>query len=251
MSLSSLRGALLTDPLIVLATVAFGSVSLVVSFFDNTGRRQIDVARAWAKLLLKMAGVKVTVEGLEKIDPSGSYVFTSNHVSYMDTPVVLAHIPVQFRFLAKDELFKIPFLGDHLKSAGHVPVPRGNPRAAVKTMAEAARVIRERGVSLLIFPEGGRSSEGLQEFKEGAAYIAIKAGAQVVPLAVIGTGAIVPRGSLVVKPGPVTLRVGDPVPVTGLTLHDRTQLTDHLHVAVAALLETTPVIETFADKPVR
>src|SRR5689334_15337154 len=110
MSLSSLRRIFVTDPLIVLATIAFGSLNLVVSFFDDTGRRQIAIARAWARLLLLVSGVKVIIEGLEKIDPSGSYLFASNHVSYMDTPVVLSHIPVQFRFLAKEGLFKVPFL---------------------------------------------------------------------------------------------------------------------------------------------
>src|SRR3954454_9631776 len=100
MSFSSLRGIFITDPLIVVATIVFGSVNLVVSFFDDTGRKQIAIARAWAGLLLWFSGVKVTIEGLEKIDPSGSYLFASNHVSYMDTPVVLSHIPVQFRFLA-------------------------------------------------------------------------------------------------------------------------------------------------------
>ena len=246
MSLSSLRGIFVTDPLIVLATIAFGSVNLVVSFFDDTGRRQIAIARAWAKLLLLVSGVKVIIEGLEKIDPSASYLFASNHVSYMDTPVVLSHIPVQFRFLAKEGLFKVPFLGDHLKRAGHIPVPRDNPRAAVKTMAEAGRVIRELGVSLLIFPEGERSSVGLRDFKEGAAYIAIKAGAPVVPLAIMGTGSVVPRGSLVVKPGAVTVRVGDPIPTSGLTLHDRAHLTQQLHAAVAALLQVSPVVESVA-----
>src|SRR5205807_9067013 len=138
-----LRAVFITDPLIVVATIVYGSVSLVASFFDETGRKQIAVARAWARMLLRVAGVRVTVEGLENIDPNGSYVFACNHASYMDTPVILAHIPVQFRFLAKEGLFKIPFLGDHLRRAGHIPVPRENPRAAVKTMAEAGRIIRE------------------------------------------------------------------------------------------------------------
>src|SRR5689334_7072445 len=94
MSLSSVRGALITDPLIVLATIVFGSINLVVSLFDDTGRKQIALARAWARVLLGVSGVRVTVEGLEKIDSGGSYVIASNHLSYMDTPVILAHIPV-------------------------------------------------------------------------------------------------------------------------------------------------------------
>src|SRR5262245_21431651 len=238
MSPGLIRALLITDPLIIVATIILGSASLVVSFFDHGGRKQVAIARFGSKVLLKIAGVKLTIEGLEKIDPRGSYVFVSNHVSYMDTPVVLGHIPVQFRFLAKKGLFSIPFLGYHLKRAGHLPVPRDNPRDAVKTMNEAGRIIRERGVSVLIFPEGGRSLEGLKPFKEGAAYIAIKAGVPVVPLGMVGTLAVLPMHSLNVRPGHVTLRVGDPIPTSHLKLHDRAMLTQNLRDRVAELLES-------------
>src|SRR5882762_3036161 len=156
-----LRALLFTDPLVILATIAYGTAAFLVSFFDANGRRQIAVARAWSGALLRIGFIQVEVEGLEKIAPDGSYVFASNHLSYMDTPVVLANIPVQFRFLAKKGLFKIPFLGGHLKRAGHIPVTREDPRAAVKTMSLAADSIRERNVSILIFPEGGRSRQGV------------------------------------------------------------------------------------------
>src|SRR5690348_754244 len=99
--------------LIVLSTIFWGSISLVVSFFDSTGRAQIGCARRWAGSLLVISGIAVELDGIERIRPDGSYVFASNHLSYMDTPVVLANIPVQFRFLAKRGLFQIPFLGTH------------------------------------------------------------------------------------------------------------------------------------------
>jgi len=236
MSLGLLRAIFITDPLIVLATVVMGLINIPVSFFDHDGRKQIALARTWARILLYVAGVRVRVEGLEKIDPAGSYVFASNHASYMDSPVVLAQIPVQFRFLAKIELFKIPLLGDHLKRAGHIPVPRDDPRAAVKTLGEAARAIQQRAISLLIFPEGGRTLTDLQPFKEGAAYIAIKAGVPVVPLGLRGTFAILPRGSVNVRSGHVTLHVGEPIPTKDLSLRDRGALTELLHQRVGELL---------------
>ena len=161
----------------------------------------------------------------------------------MDTPVVLANIPVQFRFLAKRELFKIPFLGHHLQTAGHIPVPRDNPREALKTMAESGRTIRERGISILIFPEGGRTLDGLEPFKEGGAYIALKAGVPIVPVAIEGTRAILRRGSLSPLPGPVVLRVGDPIPTANLTLQDRGRLTEQVYAQVAAMLGVVPVSE--------
>lgn len=233
--MKTLRGLLFADPLIILATIFFGTISLIVSFFDKTGRVQISVARVWARSLLIVSGVKVRVEGLEQIDPQGSYVFIANHLSYIDTPVVLAHIPAQFRFLAKRGLFQIPFLGQHLSRAGHIPVPREDPRAAVKTLQTAADTIQRKKISLLIFPEGGRSEDGqLQPFKEGGAYIAIRAGVPVVPTALIGTREVLPFGGGIVRSGPVTLRVFQPIETRGLTLKDRGKLTDRLRDLIAA-----------------
>lgn len=225
-------------PLFILSTFLCGCVSIVISLFDSKGNATLGVARAWARSLLFFAGVRVAVEGLEKIDRGGHYVFCANHLSYMDTPVVLTHIPVQFRFLAKKGLFQIPFLGTHLAQAGHVPVPRDEPRAAVKTMTQAAAILHQRAISLLIFPEGGRSEDGhLQPFKEGAAYIAIKAQAPLVPVALIGTREILAHGSAVFRSGRVHLRIGDPIATKGLILKDRERLTNAVRERIVAMLE--------------
>jgi 1-acyl-sn-glycerol-3-phosphate acyltransferase len=238
MSLSLLRAIFFTDPLIILATVVMGSVSLVISLFDSTGRPQHGVARAWARMLLAIAGARVRVEGLHHIDPGAPYVIASNHLSYMDTPVVLAHIPLQFRFLAKEGLFGIPFVGHHLRRAGHIPVPRDDVRAAVKTLNDAGRIVRERGVSILVFPEGGRSPEEMQPFKDGAAYIAIRAGVPIVPVVLIGTRAILPMHSVNVRPGPVTVRIGIPIPTANLKIHDRAELTAQVRAQIENLLSS-------------
>ena len=232
-----LRGLLFADPAIVLATIFFGTISLIVSFFDNTGALQIRVARAWARTLLTVSGVRVHVEGLDRIDPTGSYVFISNHLSFMDTPVALAHIPAQFRFLAKRGLFQIPLLGTHLSRAGHIPVPRGDPRAAVRTLQAAAEAIQQKKISMLIFPEGGRSEGVLRPFKEGGAYIAIRAGVPVVPLVMIGTRQILPYGAGVVLSGDVTLRIMPPIDTSHFTLKDRGSLTAQLHALILNELE--------------
>ena len=226
------------DPLIILSTFLCGCISIFLTLFDKSGDAAIRVGRMWARSLLWIAGVRVTVDGLEKIDAHGSYVLCSNHLSYMDTPAVLGSIPANFRFLAKKGLFQIPFLGTHLKQAGHIPVPREDPRAAIKTMNLAAQVIRERRISMLIFPEGGRSHDGmLQPFKEGGAYIAIKAQVPLLPIALVGTRSILAMGSAVFHPFQrVTLRIGDPLPTANLTLRDRDQLTEAAREQIVVML---------------
>lgn len=240
--MSALRAWLITDPLIVLSTIFFATLSLITSLFDRAGRRQAAIARAWSRVLLAVSGVKVRVEGGEKISHDGSYVFASNHASYMDTPVVLANIPVQFRFMAKKGLFSIPFLGWHLARAGHIPVFRDNPRAAVKTLGLAAEAIQKHGISLIVFPEGGRTKTGeLRDFKDGAAYIAIRAGVPVVPMALKGSRAVLPWGSGIPKSGVIQMRIGDPIPTAGLKMHDRGRLTEQIREQVVALLQEEPI----------
>jgi 1-acyl-sn-glycerol-3-phosphate acyltransferase len=225
------------DPLIILSTAFFGTLSIAASLFDTKGDVMMSLARVWARSLLLIVGVRVKVEGLEKLAPGQAYVFASNHLSYMDSPSILSYIPANFRFMAKDGLFKIPLLGTHLGHAGHIPVPRGDPRAAVKTMTLAADTIRTRGISILIFPEGGRSPDGvLHPFKDGAAYIAIKSGVPVVPVAVKGTREILAMHTSTFHRGPVTLSIGDPIPTAGLTLHDRKTLTEAVRGQVVVML---------------
>jgi 1-acyl-sn-glycerol-3-phosphate acyltransferase len=233
---SKLRAYVLIDPLIVLATAVMGTVSLFASLADSSGKLPHKIARAWSRMLIFVSGMRVRVEGLEQIEPESSYVIASNHLSLMDTPLVLAHIPLQFRFLAKQGLFGIPFIGGHLRRAGHISIPRDDARGSLKAMTEAARAIREQGVSALVFPEGGRSEGQLKEFKEGAAYIAIKAGVPIIPVAIRGTREVLPMGSAIVRPGQVLLRIGEPIPTAGLPLQERHRLTAEVRERIVALL---------------
>lgn len=236
--MARLRAFLFTDPLIILATIAYGAASFCASFFDSSGRTQARIAAGWARCLLRVSGIVVTISGVEHISRDGVYVFAANHASYMDTPVVLANLPVQFRFLAKRGLFLIPFLGWHLKRAGHIPVFRESARARLKTLSMAAETVEKRHVSLLIFPEGGRTESGrMQEFSDGASYIAIRARAPIVPLTLRGTRDSLPMGSAVVKPARVELIVGEPIPTEGMSMRDRAALTARIRAAVAAMLE--------------
>jgi 1-acyl-sn-glycerol-3-phosphate acyltransferase len=234
--MSLIRSLFFSTPLIIICTVVMGTLSLVDSFFDRTGNSLHQLARAWARMLLAVSFIRVRVVGLEKLDPRGAYVFVANHGSFMDIPALLASLPQQFRFFAKKSLFRIPFLGGHLERAGHIPVDRSNARASLNSMMEAARIIRGRGVSVLNFPEGGRSATGLREFKEGPAYVAIKAGVPVVPVAIVGMRELLPMGDIHLRSGEVVLRVGDPIPTKGMESSDRMELTQRLYREVSQLL---------------
>lgn len=237
MSLSYLWALFVKDPLIILSTIVMASVSVAASFADPQGRKQHAIARTWARLLLWLAGAKVRVEGMEHVDLDRNYVFAGNHLSLFDTPLVLANIPQQFLFLVNSKYVALPFLGTHLRRSGHFAVDSSDTRASLKVMTEAARRAVERRLSILIFPEGSRARAGLQEFKEGAAYIAIKAGVPLIPFAIRGTREVLEIGSLHVRGGPVDFILGEPIPVAGLTLKDREAVTALLRQRVEELLD--------------
>jgi 1-acyl-sn-glycerol-3-phosphate acyltransferase len=236
-----LRSLLFSTPLIALATIVMGLVSMVCAFFDRSGDSAHRVASTWARILLAVSFMRVRVEGLERLDPRANYVFVANHGSYMDIPAVMANLPYQFRFFAKKGLYQIPFLGWHLRWAGHLPVDRSNARASLRSMQEAAKLVATRRISMLLFPEGGRTKRelGLREFKEGAVYIAIKSGVPVVPMALVGLRALLPMGSGHLRAGRVTIRIGDPIPTAGLGLSERDVLTRRLHDEVSSMLGGT------------
>lgn len=238
MTFEKLRAYLWIDPLICLTTVVMGSISVIASLFDRTGNKQMAVARLWARMLCRLAGVELKIDGLEHIDPQANYIIAANHLSYMDTPVVLGYLPVDFRFMAKKGLFSIPFLGTHLASAGHLPVVNDNPREGIKALNEGAKMIAARRLSVLIFPEGGRAATGqLKEFRDGAFFLAIKSGAPVLPVALIGTFEMLPFGSGVMRPGPVTMRIGPPIPTAGLHIKERTALSDRVREEITRMTQ--------------
>jgi 1-acyl-sn-glycerol-3-phosphate acyltransferase len=239
--MAKLWSTLIVLPLILLSTLLLGVVSATIAIFGTrTAPLQIAVARFWSRTILFFAGVKVEVEGRDQLHAKGPYVFVANHLSFIDTPVVLASIPRQFRFLAKEELFRWwPWLpiAWHLKTAGHVAVPLDDPRGSVRALNKTAKLIESDGTSVFFFAEGGRSVDGtLGEFKHGAAYIAIKARAPMVPLALMGPDKILPMGASVIRSGSVRLRIGEPIPTEGMTLKDRGTLTDAAREQMTRLL---------------
>ncbi len=210
-SLGFLRSLLFTIPLVYLWTVLMGTLSLVISPLDRGGRRQHRLARRWARGALLICGVRVRVRGGEHLEPGGHYVFILNHQSYIDIPVVFAHIPGQFRILAKATLFLIPFLGWHLQRTGHLPIGRKSVRADARRLLQAVSYIRE-GTSVVVFPEGGRSvSGGLEEFKTGVFLAALKAGAPIIPVTIRGSRPVLALWSWHIRPGRIEVILDPPI----------------------------------------
>ncbi len=233
--MSFLRSILFSIPVVAIWTIVMEMLALVVSFFDKRGEWQHRIARVWAKVMLPLCFVRVRVQGLEKIDKGTTYVFASNHQSYLDIPALVAKIPQQFRFFYKKELLKNPLWGIYLKRAKHVVVDQSDRRAAVKSMTAGVKLVTEDCVSVLLFPEGSRSGEGVLDFEGGAAYIAIKAGVPVIPIAISGMWRLLPTGSLNIRSGTGTVRIGDAIPTAGLKHSDRGEFTRRLHAEISRL----------------
>lgn len=220
-------------PLIYLYTAVMGSLSLTLSLYDPKGRRQHWCAQVWCRLIARTAGAPVRVYGLEHLEPGTSYVFLSSHQSLMDIPAMLGYLPVQLRIAAKKSLFKIPFMGWHLSRAGHIPVDRSSTQNAVTSMRKAARYIRE-GICAFVFPEGTRSPDGaLHAFKKGGFKLAVQAGAPIVPVTILGSRQVLPKNSIIFRPGPVDMYVDKPIPTAGLGDEDLEELMREVRAAIA------------------
>jgi 1-acyl-sn-glycerol-3-phosphate acyltransferase len=226
--LSYLRSLLFTNNLIYLYTAVMGTLSLGGSLFDSGGRWQHACARRWSWLILKTSGIRVTVEGLEHVNPQAPAIFCVNHQSSMDIPVLLVNLPFQFRFVAKRSLFRYPFMGWHLRRSGHVAVYRDRPGEARKSLDEAVRKIRD-GYPVVVFPEGGRSRTGeILPFKAGAFHLAVRSGVPIMPVTLNGTMAVLKPDTVHIRPGRVEMIVHPSIPTAGLTSEDVRQLAERV-----------------------
>lgn len=209
-------------PLVALATAVLSCVSVGFSLFDSSGRLQHACARLWARWVFFVGRVRIEVKGLENVDPRRGYVFVANHLSMFDHWAFLAYLPMQFRFAAKESLFRIPFLGWHLRRAGNIPVSRDNHRRTVRAFREARKHI-ERGISYVIYPEGARTWGDMLPFKRGSFMLPVQARAPIVPVTIIGAHRRLARGSMVVHPGRMEMILHPPVDPSeykGMSLED-------------------------------
>jgi len=234
------RTVLFLIPAISVYTIVLGALSIGSSFFDRHGYFGHWCARAWAKLILVTTGVRVEIEGLERLTPGRTYVFVSNHQSHYDTAVLFAVLPYQLRIIAKDALGRFPILGWHLRRTGHILVDRKRPdRAAIFKWAGR---LTSLGLSLIVYPEGTRSSDGrVAPFKGGSFHIALQAGLPIVPLSVAGTRRIMAKGELAAHPGRVRVVVHDPIETTGLAGVDVKEFAERVRQIVRPAVESDVV----------
>jgi 1-acyl-sn-glycerol-3-phosphate acyltransferase len=216
-----------------LSTMFFGSLAVITALITRRSDLAHLCARAWGNVNLWGGGVRVDVHGLENIDPSSSFVYAANHQSWFDIFTMLGKLPVQFRWLAKAELFKVFMLGPGMRAAGYIPIDRSNRRQAFRSISIAAQRIQE-GTSVVIFPEGTRSPDGtLQDFKKGGFMLALQSQHPIVPISISGSHQIFPkRGDWRIQPGRVQMTIGTAIPTAGLASKDRDALMAQVREAI-------------------
>jgi len=217
---------------VLIVTLSCGILVIVLSFFVRSSRPLHKIARFWGKSILVVSGVKVSVKGLSNIDLSAPYIYMPNHQSNFDIPVLLGHLSVQFRWLAKIELFKIPIFGRAMRKAGYISIDRYNRQSAIKSLEVAAGKIKS-GVSVLIFPEGTRSQDGkIQSFKKGGFVLAVDAGVPIVPVVIHGTRAIMPKGRIRIYPGQVCMAIHKPIDTSIYTRETKEKLMERVRCVI-------------------
>lgn len=221
--------------LVALYTIALGPPILVASFFDG-GRTMLRLGRVWVGWILATFRVRVEAAGIENVPTHAPVILMSNHQSLVDIAAIVMTLPrsQSWRFVAKRELTRVPIFGQVLVASGHIIIDRGDRERAVASLREAASRIRA-GTSVIVFPEGTRSSDGrLQPFKSGPFHLAVEAQVPIVPVTVSGSQRITPKRRLLVHPGTVKIVYGAPIPTRGVTIEARKALSDRVRQAIAS-----------------
>ena len=222
---------------IVFDTIVLGIVAIISSFFSQKGNFPHIIARFWGKSILWVSRINVTVKGVNNIDPAKSYIFMPNHQSNFDIPVLLGCLPAQFRWLAKAELFRIPLFGRAMRGCGYISIDRSNRKSAFKSLEKAADTIRN-GVSVLIFPEGTRSLDGkIRSFKKGGFVLTVDSGVSIIPVILHGTWSIMPKNTLRIMPGNVTLEITRPINSSDYTRETKDDLMEKVRDIILGSFE--------------
>lgn len=229
------RSNLVQGPLFFMWTALCGTCSLAVSLFEKSGRIQHRIAQGWARGCVAISGMRLTVRGAEILRRHPVAVYAANHTSYMDTPVIFATLPFQFRILAKKELWTMPFIGWHLNRSGQIPIDTANAHSTLSSLGAGVKALRA-GMPLFVFPEGARTPDGAtQEFLSGAAFLAIRAQVPLIPIALSGVYDVLPIHTSHFYPCEVTLTAGEPISTKGLHMRQADELTARLRDAIEGM----------------
>ena len=212
-------------------------VSPYILFCWLTGRRDplISLGQWAVRLGCRFLRIMVEVSGLESVEPLASCIFMANHMSFLDGPILASVIPRPVRIILKKQLFRIPILGLAMSHAGFIAVDRRGARGGQKSMRKAAGLMRERGYSYLLFPEGTRSRDGaLQPFRRGGFFLALESRTPVVPVTIMGTHELMPRGQWYARKGAVRIVFHAPVPVDNYRQESMEELMDKVRNAIAS-----------------
>ncbi len=210
---------------------------LLVFFVFGIRKPLLDLGKWAMGVGQRVLGVKVEVSGLENFDKAGTYIFMANHLSFIDGPLLFYVIPQPVRVFIKKEVFRLPVVGLGMKHVHFIPVDRKRLRGGRRSIERAARLMKEKGYSFLIFPEGTRSRDGrLQDFRRGGFFLALETGAAIVPVSLIGTFELMPKGQFHVKPGKVRVVFHPPVSVAGYDRDSLDRLISIVREQVASVL---------------
>ena len=221
-----------------LSTAFWGTVSVLSSLVSGKGSLQHFCMRRWSKDNLCLSRARVEIEGLENIDGSRPQILVANHSGLHDILSLAAYLPIQFRWIAKKSLFRVPFMGWHMRRSGYIAIDRENPREAAKSIIEAAAIIRG-GVNAIAFPEGTRSSTGdLGKFYSGAFSLALRTGVPLVPISLDGSYRVIIPRTLQVNPGVVIrIKIDRPIELSSYVKGEKHRLMDDVFQIMSRNLE--------------
>jgi 1-acyl-sn-glycerol-3-phosphate acyltransferase len=222
----------------VINTLIWALVGIFLSILSPTGRMlHFYCAVPWSKIILWASGVRVEITGLNKIDKDKPHIYIPNHMSFFDIFALLAYLPVDFKFIFKQEIMRVPILGLAMRRAGYISIDRSSPAKARRTVKQAVDMIKN-GTSVVIFAEGTRSLDGhLQPLKRGAFQLAISSGSPVVPVAIKGTNKIMPKGSFRLKKGSITIQLARPIPTVNYNRETMPDLIERVAGCLRKMLE--------------
>lgn len=224
----------------VLTTLVAATLAALSGLVDRTGDTVLRLARVWSRVLLGVPGVKLQVVQRAPLDPKRPYIVMANHASMVDIWAVFLAVPVPFRFIAKKQLGAIPLFGWAMRAGRFIFIDRQNAASARRSIEEAARRIKS-GQSVVIFPEGTRTRDGrLNPFKKGGFHLALDSGAEIVPVAIHGSHAVMPPGSALIRSGTVRVEIGEPIATSGLAPGDREALLTRVRDKIAEMLGQPP-----------